>query len=115
LRAAAEASTAVTTLEQASFLAAGFLLWRACFHTGALAGAAGLVFTSMHMTLLGALLALSPRPLYGSDPVTCLGLTLGPAQDQQLGGTLMLLVGAVVYLAGGVALIGRSLAGSAAR
>jgi putative membrane protein len=64
----------------------------------------------MHMTLLGVLLALAPRPLYGQGEVTCLGLTLTARQDQELGGVLMLLVGAAVYLAGGVALLARLLA-----
>ena len=54
------------------------------------------------MTLLGALLSLSQRPLYGEGEVTCFGVVLGAQQDQQLGGIIMLLVGAIVYLAGGV-------------
>jgi putative membrane protein len=108
LRAAAEASSLVTAVEQASFLAAGLLLWRACLGAG-LAGAVGLLFTSMHMTLLGALLALAPRPLYGEAMVSCLGLRLDPAADQGLGGTVMLAVGAAVYLAGGLGLVARSL------
>jgi putative membrane protein len=109
LRAAAEASPAVTALEQASFLLAGFVLWRACLAAGA-AGALGLLLTSVHMTLLGALIALAPRPLYGEAAVTCLGLTLGPEVDQQLGAVVMLFVGASAYLAGGVALVARALA-----
>lgn len=109
-RAWAEASIAATALEQASFLAAGLLLWLACLRPGhETAGAFGLLVTSVHMTLLGALLALSPRPLYGSDAVTCLGLTLTAGQDQQLGGVVMLMVGAAVYLAGGVWLLSRVL------
>jgi putative membrane protein len=108
LRALAEGSLGVTTLEQASFLAAGIVLWRACL-AGGPAGAVGLLFTSMHMTLLGALLALAPRPLYGDAAATCLGVVLAPAQDQQVGGTVMLAVGAVVYLAGGLALVARTL------
>jgi putative membrane protein len=109
LRAAAETAPPAAFAEQASFLVAGFLVWQACLGVGGLAGAVGLLFTSMHMTLLGALLALAPRPLYGDATVTCLGLTLGPAADQNLGGTVMLAVGAVVYLAGGLALMARSL------
>jgi len=109
LRAAAETAPAAAVAEQASFLAAGFLLWHACLGAGGLAGAVGLLLTSMHMTLLGALLALAPRPLYGSAPVTCLGLTLGPAADQSLGGTVMLGLGAAAYLAGGLALMARIL------
>lgn len=109
-RAWAEASIVATGLEQASFLAAGLLLWLACLRPGhETAGAFGLLVTSVHMTLLGALLALSPRPLYGADAVTCLGLTLTAGQDQQLGGVVMLMVGAAVYLAGGVWLLSRVL------
>jgi putative membrane protein len=108
LRAAAEGSALVTAAEQVSFLVAGFLLWTACLRAG-IFGAVGLLFTSMHMTLLGALLALAPRPLYGMASVSCLGLTLGPAADQSLGGTVMLAVGAAVYLGGGLALVARGL------
>jgi putative membrane protein len=109
LRAAAENTLTAAVAEQASFLLAGFLLWHACLRTGGLAGAVGLLFTAMHMTLLGALLALAPRPLYGDGSVTCLGLVLDPATDQSLGGTVMLAVGAIVYLAGGLALVARTL------
>ncbi len=63
----------------------------------------------MHMTLLGALLALSPRPLYGEGEVSCLGVTLSAGVDQQAGGVVMLLIGAAVYLASGVALLARTL------
>lgn len=107
MRAAAEASWAVTIAEQATFLAAGLFLWSTSFaapgeRAHAASGAAALLLTSIHMTLLGALLALSPRPLYGTGEVTCFGTVLDAGQDQQLGGAIMLFVGAVVYLAGGV-------------
>ena len=113
LRSAAQISLPVTIAEQASFLVAGLVLWISCLggnrdEQGA-AGAFALLLTSIHMTLLGALLALTPRPLYGFETVTCLGLTLEAGQDQQLGGVLMLLIGAAVYLAGGVALLARLL------
>ena len=109
MRALAETSPAVTALEQASFLAAGLVLWSTSFAAPgekihAATGAAALLITSIHMTLLGALLALSPRPLYGTEEVTCFGTVLSAGQDQQVGGVLMLLVGAVVYLAGALAL-----------
>lgn len=114
MRAAAETSAAATIAEQATFLTAGVLLWSTSFaapgqRTHAAAGAAALLLTSIHMTLLGALLALSPRPLYGGGEVTCFGIVLDAGQDQQMGGVIMLLVGAVVYLAGGLALIGHLL------
>ena len=113
IRALVEASPAITALEQASFLAAGLLLWSTSFARGgtihAATGAAALLFTSIHMTLLGALLSLSPRPLYGTGEVTCFGVVLDAGQDQQLGGVIMLAVGAMVYLAGGVLLASRLL------
>ncbi len=92
--------------EQTSFLAAGVLVWLSAFGGGPLylknryaMGIAALLLTSMHMTLLGALIALSPRALYlhhGHGP----GLT--PLEDQHLGGAIMLLVGGAAYLAGGL-------------
>src|SRR5699024_9285367 len=114
LRAAAVASPMVTAAEQATFLAVGLLLWTTSLarnggRSHAAAGAGALLLTSIHMTMLGALLALSPRPLYGTGMVTCFGTVLEAGQDQQLGGAIMLLVGAVVYLAGGLHLAARLL------
>jgi putative membrane protein len=116
LRALSESSPPVAALEQATFLAAGLALWLSCLgglEAGRdgrrMAGAVGLLFTSMHMTLLGALLALSPRALYGEGEVSCFGIPLTPIVDQQAGGVIMLLVGAAVYLAGGVSLLATTL------
>lgn len=100
------ARTSVTGLivEQGSFLAAGLLVWLSAFGGGGErvrerrgAGIAALLLTSMHMTLLGALLALTPRPLYTHAEVCA----LSPLDDQHLGGAIMLLVGGIAYLAGG--------------
>ncbi len=78
------------------------------------AGIVGLLLTSMHMTLLGALLALTPRPLYqhlgGMGDIGGIGGIVGiagigvlsPLEDQHLGGAIMLLVGGIAYLAGGL-------------
>ena len=88
----------------------GFILWLAAFggdrprdanRSGA--GVIGLLLTSMHMTLLGALLALSPRPVYQH---TAAAVAL---DDQHVGGAIMLLVGGVSYLAGGLWLSRRML------
>jgi len=117
MRDLAEASLIGTIAEQTTFLFAGIFLWVTSFAASgermhAAAGAAALLLTSIHMTLLGALLALSPRPLYGNSDVTCFGIVLDAGQDQQLGGVVMLLVGAVVYLVGGLSLVARLLAKS---
>ena len=92
--------------EQGTFLLAGLWLWLAAFggdaHLRAARAAAGVVallLTSMHMTLLGALIGLSPRVLYGNVHGVA---GLNAIDDQHLGGAIMLLVGGVVYLAGGL-------------
>lgn len=96
-------------LEQGSFLLAGLLVWLSVLggpirtdgnRLGA--GIIALLLTSMHMTLLGALLALTPRPLYMHAGVFT---KLTPLADQQLGGAIMIVVGGVAYLAGGLWLV----------
>jgi putative membrane protein len=91
-------------VEQVSFLVAGLWLWLAA--TGgervkephrAWSGVAALLFTSMHMTLLGALFALAPRAVFGDGTPAALA-------DLHLGGGLMLLIGGASYLAGGLGL-----------
>jgi putative membrane protein len=104
---------AVFVLEQGSFVVAGVLLWIAAIggdaeqrRVRAGAGVAALLFTSIHMTLLGALFALARRPLFAhttSDEISS-SLT-----DQELGGVIMLLVGGASYLVGGLALIALAL------
>lgn len=101
--------------EQSMFLASGLLVWMSALgsevrRSGPRAGAGvvALLLTSMHMTLLGALLALAPRTLYGthagvaSDAASALS-------EQHLGGAIMLGVGGVAYLAGGLWLSARLL------
>ncbi len=105
----ARQSAAGMMAEQGTFLAAGLLLWLAAFGGDAprsghrtAAGVVGLLLTSMHMTLLGALLALAPRPVY-AHAEGLFGLT--PLEDQHLGGAIMLLAGGVSYLVGGLCLM----------
>jgi putative membrane protein len=105
---AARSATLFLLLEQGSFLLTGLLVWLACLGAEGErqgSGIVALLLTSMHMTLLGALLTLAPRPLY--DHEACLGLTV--LEDQSLGGVVMLLVGGAAYLAGGLALAARLL------
>jgi putative membrane protein len=96
--------------EQATFLASGLAVWLAALGGGGRAdagrtgaGVLALLLTSMHMTLLGALLALPPRALYLHAGHAAGALS--PLEDQHLGGAIMLVVGGVSYLAGGVALV----------
>lgn len=109
-RAFAASGIAGAVLEQLTFVAAGWLLWIACFGGGARGsktsrrGAAviALLLTTMHMTLLGVLIALAPRVLYETHGFAAFGFELAPLQDQQLGGVVMLTVGAGAYLAAGL-------------
>lgn len=101
--AAAQTSPLWFGVQHASFLAVGFALWRsALVPERALAGAGGMLLTSMHMTLLGALLILATRELYPSG-------ICGGVGDQQIGGMLMLGIGTPVYLVAGLALTARTL------
>ncbi|WP_031395604.1 cytochrome c oxidase assembly protein [Sphingomonas sp. STIS6.2] len=100
-------------LEQASFLAAGLLLWSAVLGTrtgGAtdrrVSGVAAMLLTSMHMTLLGALVGLAPRQLYAMMAMHPAAHGLDALEDQQLGGVVMLMVGAASYFLGGLAMLG---------
>lgn len=85
--------------EQGSFLFAGLLLWSAIRTAGSLGGAVALLATLMHMSLLGALIALAPEQIYAACGGGPLGLS--PLEDQQLAGTLMA-AGAAVYLVAGI-------------
>jgi putative membrane protein len=111
LHQAARLATPMLVLEQGSFLSVGLLLWLTAVggrgdrqQAAAGAGVAALLFTSMHMTLLGALFALATRPLFQHA-----GVTAGAVADQQLGGAIMLIVGGTSYLIGGLWLSARLL------
>jgi putative membrane protein len=102
--------------EQGTFLLSGFLVWFAAFggnpdgrSSRNAAGIIALLLTSMHMTLLGALLALTPHPLYSH---TVEFFTLTALEDQHLGGAIMLLAGGISYLLGGLTLAAGLLRGN---
>ena len=107
LHLVARGSVTGLVAEQGMFVASGLFVWISAFggedgRARAAAGVIALLLTSMHMTLLGALIALSPRPLYAHPAAAMAGHSaLG---EQHLGGAIMLLAGGVAYLAGGLAL-----------
>lgn len=102
LHDAARHQSIMWAAEQASFLAAGLYFWLSVLggtrqRRQANAGNSiiALVLTFSHMTLLGAIFVLAPRPLYahgGADALT----------GQQLGGAIMLVLGGAVYIAAGL-------------
>ncbi|HET9216226.1 MAG TPA: cytochrome c oxidase assembly protein [Terriglobia bacterium] len=99
----ARRSALALVAEQTTFLLSGFLLWIAVVggeHVGRRGGGIiALLVTAMHMTLLGALLALSQRAFYPHESGAHLSSAL---KDQHLGGVIMLLAGGVTYLVGGL-------------
>lgn len=104
LHAAAARVPAVFGLQQASFVLASLGLWVACLYGRTrrdhALGALAMLFTAMHMAMLGVLLVLAPTLLYA--PELCLGaFGLSPVADQQLGGGLMALFGTGAGLTGG--------------
>ncbi|HEX7038430.1 MAG TPA: cytochrome c oxidase assembly protein [Pseudomonadales bacterium] len=109
MHAAARQHLTAFGLEQASFLAAGCAVWAGALPAAGrprsteLVGAGVLLLTSMHMSLLGGLLAVVPQPLYPH------GHALDALWDQQLGGIVMLGIGGLAYLGGGLWLLGRAL------
>ena len=94
-------STPVYWAMHVTLFGSGVILWRELLHhslsrtTQALA--VGLV-TSMHMGLLGAVLALASHPLFYPHLLTTAVWGLTPLQDQQLGGILMWVPGLVLFL-----------------
>lgn len=117
LHHAARSHEAALAIKQGSFLLAGLLVWFSAFggdpdqrERRTAAGIVGLLLTSMHMTLLGALLALALRPVYPAYLHASAGpIAFTPLEDQHLGGAIMLLGGGTAYLAGGLTLMARLL------
>jgi putative membrane protein len=121
LHQAARHSSLVFVCEQGSFLLSGLWLWASAVggdrRERAGAGIIALLLTCMHMTLLGALLALPPRPLYDHGAAHA-GRTaprehsghgahaeparIGALADQHLGGAIMIVLGGASYLWGGL-------------
>ncbi len=99
LHHAARSTPLVLGIEQATFAAVTLGLWLTAFAGPALAGALALFATSMHMTLLGALLGLATRPVFPGHHDHGGGFGgLSALEDQHLGGAVMLGVGGAVYL-----------------
>jgi putative membrane protein len=105
---AAAAHDGVFVLQQLSFLVAGLAIWWFGFSRRSRAAAAiaalAMMFTFVHMAMLGVLIALAPHLLYA--PQFCLGaFGLDPVDDQRLGGALMASFGGLPYLLGALALL----------
>lgn len=110
LHAAARLGTVPFVLEQGLFLLAGVAVWGGALQPQApLAGAGGLLLTSMQMTLLGTIIILAPSDIYAA-----LCEVAPDLNGQQMGGMVMLVIGTPIYLAGGLALTAQALKAGAA-
>lgn len=101
---AAQSHLSIRLVEQLSFFGSGMYLWAAVLagsrsirRRRAPRAILGLLLTSMHMTLLGAIITLSGRPLFADHGG---GHILGQLHDQQLGGAIMIVMGNAIYLSG---------------
>lgn len=99
--------------EQGMFLLVSVMLWAPGFAALAASDKSAmgvsviaLLFTSMHMTLLGALIVFAPQALFvesGKAAANICGFTV--EEDQIVGATMMLAAGATIYLIGGLRLV----------
>jgi len=100
---AALENEAIHVAQHVCFLASALLFWWAVFGRGVRrpdGASLALVFTTMmHTSALGALLTFAPTPWYPHYVGTTM---LSPVEDQQLGGLVMWVPGAVSYLAAGL-------------
>jgi putative membrane protein len=93
-------------LQHATFLITALLFWWSILNLPRRqfgAGALHVFAAMMAMTLLGALLALSPKLWYSSYSSPVFGLT--PLEDQQLAGLIMWIPGCLTYAAAALALL----------
>ena len=109
---------AVHFLQHTSFLATALLFWSAVLehqrqHAASGAAMLALFTTMVHTTALGALLTLAPLPWYPFYGTTTSALGVDLLQDQQLGGLVMWVPGALAYLFAGLAVTARWLRQSA--
>lgn len=112
LHEAAARQMPVFVFQQASFLAAGLLVWGVSFagrsRRDAGLGAMALGMTFMHMSMLGVILAITPQLVYAPD--VCQGaFGFSRLADQQLGGALMAIWGGLPHLCGALVLLARLL------
>jgi putative membrane protein len=100
------ASITVHRLQHLSFLFTALLFWWALVRTREHGVAAGHLFiTMLHMSLLGALLALSPRVLYPAQTEHAMDWGLSPLEDQQLAGLIMWAPAGTIYAAAAIVFV----------
>jgi len=115
---AALANPTVHDFQHLSFLATALIFWHALLRHGAHAARGGAILylftTTIHTGVLGALLTFARSPLYAPfDAGLRVFGALSPLEDQQLGGLIMWVPGALVYMGVALTLLARWLGESA--
>ena len=102
---AAVTNVALHRLQHLSFFVSAVLFWWAVFRRSTAGAAAWNVFiTMLHTSVLGALMALAPRVLYGTQTATATAWGLTPLEDQQLAGLIMWIPAGTIYAGAALAL-----------
>ncbi|EJB06096.1 putative membrane protein [Rhizobium leguminosarum bv. trifolii WSM597] len=87
------------------FMTAILFWWSVIWKTNRGLAAWHLFLTMLHMSILGALIALSPKVLYGLQTQTSGDWGLSPLEDQQMAGLVMWVPAGIVYAAAALALV----------
>ncbi|HYY58236.1 MAG TPA: cytochrome c oxidase assembly protein, partial [Pyrinomonadaceae bacterium] len=103
-------SDLVHTLQHLCFLGSALLFWWALIHgrQGLMGYGAAVLYmftTSVHSGVLGALITFSSKVWYPAYTGTTHSWGLTPLEDQQLGGLIMWVPAATVYVVAGLALM----------
>jgi cytochrome c oxidase assembly factor CtaG len=100
-------------LQHLSFFVTALLFWWALVRRSTNGVAAWHMFVTMiHTSVLGALMALAPRVLYGAQTVHSLAWGLTPLEDQQLAGIVMWVPAGTVYAGAALAFLAAWIAAS---
>jgi putative membrane protein len=101
---AAVADVLLHRLQHLSFFATGVIFWWAVLRRCDYGLAVWHLFvTMMHMTILSALIALSPRVLYNLQTAQAARFGLTPLEDQQLAGVVMWVPAGTIYVGAALA------------
>jgi cytochrome c oxidase assembly factor CtaG len=93
-------------LQHLSFFGSALLFWWAMVRRADYGSAAGHVFiTMLHMSVLGALIALAPHVLYGAQTLYAPEWGLTPLEDQQLAGLVMWVPAGTIYAGAALAFV----------
>lgn len=102
---AAVTNVALHRLQHLSFFISAVLFWWSVLRRSEAGVAAWHVFiTMLHTSVLGALMALAPRVLYGAQTATAASWGLTLLEDQQLAGIIMWVPAGTIYAGAATAL-----------